>query len=193
MGYTKSKAQLMSTIPYILAVFSAVGAAVGSDKAACRSAFVICCFKLILCGLAVVVPLSSKPEDHKTLIMVGLCLATAGVLPLAPTGGSWVSNNIRSARRRAIGLAFTMALGSVGGMTGSFLYVESEAPVFTTGYLSSSVLGTFGFLTAVGLLAFFLHQNHKRAQQSEAQTREKYTEQELLDLGEESPLFRYTL
>lgn len=90
-------------------------------------------------------------------------------------------------------MALQISIGNLGGAIGSNIYLAKEAPHYWTGYGFS-----LGVIVVAICAAFFLRWNLDRLnKQREKMTREeimeKYTEQELLEMGDKSPLFRYTL
>ncbi|KAF7550264.1 hypothetical protein G7046_g8078 [Stylonectria norvegica] len=193
LGYSKTKSQMLSAIPYLCGVISAVSTAACSDRVAKRSVFVFGGLASILLGLVVIFALNANTEQHQAGIIVGMCFVLAGIFPVTPLAGSWLANNIITPDRRAIGLAFSMAVGSLGGLTGSMIYVEHQAPEFTLGVGISCGLAGLGLLVVLGLGLSFWRQNRIRAAMSDVEIREAYSESELRALGEKSPLFQYTL
>ncbi|CAI4214375.1 unnamed protein product [Parascedosporium putredinis] len=110
---------------------------------------------------------------------------------------SWLANNLSPSSKRAVGLALLISVGNMGGLMGSNIYLSREAPVYHTGYgVSLTMLGV-GILAAIALRISYARENKLRdellAEIGEEGVRARYTEQELLDLGDKSPFFRYTL
>lgn len=132
-------------------------------------------------------------ENRAPGVIVGMSFVTSGVFPMAPVGGSWASNNFGTSSRRAIGLAFVMAIGSLGGLTGSFIYKESRSPYFHLAFSLSIGFAFIGLCIVAALVFSYWFANRKRDRMVEHEVRERYTEVELVELGEKSPLFRYTL
>ncbi|CAN9262229.1 unnamed protein product [Alternaria alternata] len=106
---------------------------------------------------------------------------------------SWAANNLAPSSRRAIGVAFNICVGNIGGVIGSYMYLESEKPKYYTGFGLSLAFGATGFIVAFLLELSYKWGNTKKARLSEDEIRAKYSDQELLDMGDKSPLFRYTL
>lgn len=192
-GYSKTQSQLLSAVPYIFGLVTALLTAAYSDYLARRSVFVISGFLAVIVGFCIVLSIAPQGGSHIAAILTGLSLVTSGLYPLGPTAGSWISNNIVSAGRRAVGLAFVMTLGASGGLTGSFMYVESQQPQYPLGFGLSCGLSGGAVLVSLLLLLSFWQENRKRENMSEAGIREAYTEEQLHQMGEKSPLFRYTL
>lgn len=79
------------------------------------------------------------------------------------------------------------------GLVGSSIFLDKEAPRYPTGYGTSLGIVCLAALVAC-LLEFSLWTlNKAKSAQSEAEIRSKYTQDQLDALGENSPLYQYTL
>lgn len=72
------------------------------------------------------------------------------------------------------------------------MYLESEAPAYPTGFGLSIAFGATGVLVALALEMSYIWSNKKRAALSEVQIQEMYTQNDLIKMGDKSPLFKYT-
>lgn len=87
--------------------------------------------------------------------------------------------------------AFLISLSNIGGIVGSFIFLSNEAPAYNTGYGVTLAVSFLGFAGA-GLLWYEWQKlNKKRRLVDEDQVRAKYTDLELLQMGDRSPLFKY--
>lgn len=76
---------------------------------------------------------------------------------------------------------------------GSNIYFKAQAPYYWVGYgVSLGVLLT-AIASAVVMLFALKRVNKQRENVTEAEVRAKYTDEQLEDLGDKSPLFKYTL
>jgi hypothetical protein len=73
------------------------------------------------------------------------------------------------------------------------MYTDSEKPKYYTGFGLLISFGVSALFLALVLEASFWWENNRGGKISEDKIREPYTEEQLLDLGVKSPLFRYTL
>jgi hypothetical protein len=73
------------------------------------------------------------------------------------------------------------------------MYLDKEAPRYQTGFGLSLAFGASGMLVALLLELSYKWGNKTKAKLSEEDIRSRYTEEELLKLGDKSPLFKYTL
>lgn len=83
--------------------------------------------------------------------------------------------------------------GAVGGIIGSYMYLDRESPEYPTGYGLSFALAALGITSALVMELIFKKKNRKRDQMTEAEIYETYTEEQLGKMGHKSPFFRYTL
>lgn len=109
----------------------------------------------------------------------------------------------------------SIMLGNMGGLVGSNIYLEREAPSYWSGYgVSAACLATAIVCTFV-LRYVWARANAVRDNMSEVEIRSRYTDrkskypeankitseiqslimtvEELLDMGDRSPLYRYVL
>ncbi|KAF6792050.1 transporter C1002.16c-like protein 24 [Colletotrichum sojae] len=193
MGFDNTAAQLMTVPAYVAGAASAVFFARLSDRFYWRMPFVAIPLGLIAVGYAVIISLKGDLAGNIAAAMVGVIITCIGIYPIQPAGSSWASNNLAPASRRAIGVAFNICVGNIGGIIGSYMYLDSEKPKYYTGFGLSLAFGGSGLVVALLLELSYKWGNAKRDKISEAEVRAKYTEQQLLEMGDKSPLFRYTL
>jgi uncharacterized membrane protein YeaQ/YmgE (transglycosylase-associated protein family) len=92
-----------------------------------------------------------------------------------------------------MGIAYMICLGNTGGIIGSYIFREEESPRYPTGFGASLGFATAGVGACIVLELIYKTINAKREAMTEQEIRNKYTEEELNELGDQSPLFRYTL
>ncbi|KAI0596610.1 putative MFS transporter [Biscogniauxia sp. FL1348] len=193
MGFSNTNAQLMTVPPYVAGALSAVVAGQLSDHFYWRMPFVAFPMVLITVAYSIILSLNGALETRVGPAFFAVILSCIGIYPLQPAGSSWAANNLAPAKRRAVGVAVNIAVGNIGGILGSYMYLDSEAPKYQTGFGLSLALGASGLLMSLMLELAYKWGNKKKEQMSEEEVRVKYTEDELLDMGDKSPLFRYVL
>jgi hypothetical protein len=109
------------------------------------------------------------------------------------TGNTWTSNNLAPQTKRALGIAFMVAVGNIGGIVGSFIFQAKEAPAYPSGWGTCIGFVAAGAVCSTGLEVAYKSINARRAKMSEDQIRAKYTDEELDKMGDRSPLFKYAL
>ncbi|KAM5343861.1 hypothetical protein ACJ41O_012398 [Fusarium nematophilum] len=191
LGYTAAEAQLMTIPIYTASFLSTLAVSWYADRCQRRWPFIAGPYTVALCGF---IGLLSIPHPRLPGLTYAFLFAIpAGVHPGVITLVSWISNNLSPTWKRAVGMAMTISLGNLGGVVGSNIYLAREAPKYWTGYGVSLACSAVGILCTVVLRYVWSRENDKRDKISEAEARAKYTEQELLELGDRSPLYRYVL
>jgi hypothetical protein len=113
--------------------------------------------------------------------------------PIGPGVQAWNMNNLAGPAKRAMGIGWMTGVGNMGGITGSFIFIEKEAPKYPTGFGASLGFAAAGVLAAL-LLEFLLWSiNKKNEKLTEADVHNQFSEEELDKMGDKSPLFKYTL
>lgn len=80
---------------------------------------------------------------------------------------------------------------NLGGVVGTQIYIQSENPFYWTGY-GTSLGFTFAAITACYILTFYCKKRNKqRDLLCEEDVRARHSEQELTEMGDKSPLYRY--
>ena len=122
-------------------------------------------------------------------------LAAAGFSAQAPIVGAWTSVNVPNPSKRAAAIGFLMLFGSVGGGSiGSNIYLAEQAPVYPLGFgfsVGATVLGAM----IPGSVHWYLmrRENMRRDRMDTSDIQSTHTPAQLSEMGEDSPLFRYTL
>lgn len=87
--------------------------------------------------------------------------------------------------------AFLNTVCNFGGIIGSFMYLNREAPVYNTGNAITIAAGVTGCACAIVLHVAWKKINRENRQRKEDEVRSTYSDDELLRLGDRSPFFRY--
>ncbi|KAI3401935.1 hypothetical protein diail_6495 [Diaporthe ilicicola] len=194
MGFTSTNAQLLTVPPYILAAIGCLLIPHLSDRYGTRAAFAIPCFFAMLIGFAVVLSFQGNLHgSHVPPAYIMMCIAIVGLFSVSPILISWGTNNSAPAGRRAMISSMLTSLANLGGIAGSFMFLDSEAPKYHTGYGLSVATGATGVIGSSVLYFSWRRLNQKRTSLNEEQVRGEYTDMELLRLGDRSPLFKYQL
>ena len=113
--------------------------------------------------------------------------------PILPGVNAWNVANCPNPTKRAISIGFLVCVGNIGGLIGSYIYMDKEAPTYPTGYGTSFAFASAGIVAAVTLELALKRLNSKKALLDEDEVHQRYTDEQLDDLGEKSPLFKYAL
>ncbi|KAJ1333114.1 MFS transporter ACS family allantoate permease [Microdochium nivale] len=193
MGFTNTQAQLLTAPPYILGAASAIITSLLADKFTWRLPFIVGPQALVAVSYAVLFAKSGSIASEVALCYSFVHLACIGTYPIVPGANTWTINNLAGPAKRAMGIAFMIAIGNMGGIVGSFIFRDTEKPYYPTGWGSCLGFVCMGMIAA-STLEFAYHRiNKKRDQLSEEQVRARFSDDELDKMGDRSPLFRYTL
>ncbi len=184
--------QQLMTIPiYVTAMIFVVVTSIYADRMKSRAPFVI--YPYALCGISFII-LMALPKDkwpgarYTVLFPVAVGLYT----PLCAVV-AWNANNLSGSWKRAIGMGLQITLGNLGGAVGSNIYLSREAPQYWTGYTVSLVILVAAVMSGILLRIFLRQSNAKRELMTEDEVYAKYSAEDLADMGDKSPLYRYTL
>lgn len=113
--------------------------------------------------------------------------------PILPGVNAWNVANTPDPTKRSVNIGLLVCVGNIGGLIGSYIYLEREKPRYPTGYGTSLGFGVAGLVAATLLEILLKRGNAKKAAMSEDEIRDRYTDEELQRMGEKSPLFKYAL
>ncbi|KAL7894418.1 major facilitator superfamily domain-containing protein [Trichoderma sp. TUCIM 5745] len=191
LGYTAANAQLLTIPIYVVAMIFTVANAMASDHYRQRTPFILLGISVGIAGFTALLAIPHPQLPGLTYGM--LFLATSGIyMSLVPTL-CFVANNLAPSSKRAVGMAHLICMGNLGGIAGSNIFLAKEAPHYWTGYGFILGIDCLGFITCLTLRYVLMRINKKRDEMTEEDIREKYGNVDLLELGDRSPYFRYTL
>ncbi|KEZ46290.1 hypothetical protein SAPIO_CDS1211 [Scedosporium apiospermum] len=197
LGYTARRAQLMTIPPYVTACVLTIVVAHFSDKFKRRGYFIVGSLLLSIVGFVIAIA-TSNSENLAKLTYAGCFLACCGFFPAFPGVISWLANNLAGPYKRAIGMSLQISLGNTGGLIGSNIYLAREKPHYRLGYGIS--IGFIGLgIIAAGTMLFILSAINKKRERYVAENGgpdgvvEKHGDVALTEMGDKSPLFKYTL
>ena len=174
LGYSSAEAQLLTIPVYFCGCCSTIIFARLSDKFRNRWIFIITPFSIALVGYIALLSIPHPALPGLTyfflfVISIGLYASIIGTV-------SWVGNNLAPAFRRAVGMAMFMTLGNVGGIVGSNIFLQHQAPRYWVGYGLSSGFIVAAILATLALKVATQRINKARDRLSEDEIRAQYTE-----------------
>ena len=113
--------------------------------------------------------------------------------PVLPGVNAWNVANTPDPAKRSVNIGVLICIGNVGGLIGSYIYLDREKPRYPTGYGTSLGFAVAGIAAATILELLLKRGNKKKAMMTEEEVRRKHTDEELETMGEKSPLFKYAL
>ncbi|KAJ4245466.1 hypothetical protein NW762_013975 [Fusarium torreyae] len=193
MGFKSTQAQLMTIPPYILGAISAFVSSLFADRFSWRMPFIVGPQLIVIVAYSVLFATAGDITNNVPACYFSICLACLGLYPINPCGNAWNLNNLAGPSKRAMGIAFMLCIGNIGGIIGGFIYIDSEKPKYPTGFGSSLAFVAAGVLACLVVEALYKYINTQRAKMPEEEVFAKYTPEELDAMGDRSPLYRYTL
>ena len=191
LGYTSAVAQLLTVPVYTFGVVSVIAFSWIADRKQVRWIFVVGPYSISAAGFLalLVIPHPRLPG----LTYFFLFFVTAGLYPALISLLSWVGNNLSPSWKRAVGMALLISGGNLGGAVGSNIFLTSQAPRYPLGYGMCLAMNLAAIAAAVVLRFAYTSINKRRDKKDPAAIREKYSEEELLVMGDKSPLYRYVV
>lgn len=191
LGYSAANAQLLTIPIYTVGVISTIFFSRWADRRRVRWPFIVGPYSIAAVGF---IGLLAVPHPRLPgLTYALLFFIPAGIYPPLIGILAWIGNNLAPSWKRAVGMALLISLGNFGGAIGSNIFQEQQAPNYWLGYgycLASLVAAN---IAAMILRFAYLRENKKRDGLTEQDIKEKYTEDDLLNLGDKSPLYRYVV
>ncbi|KAI8686543.1 MFS domain-containing protein [Fusarium keratoplasticum] len=189
LGYTAQQAQLLTIPIYFAGACSTLVFARLADKRRKRWPFILIPFSIAAVGF---IALLSIPHPRLPgLTYSVLFLITSGLYPAVIGCITWVGNNLAPTFKRAIGMALLMTLGNLGGAIGSNIFLAQQSPHYWLGYGFSLGVIMLAILSIFALRYSNRALNRKRDLMNEEDVLSRYTREEIIDMGDKSPLYRY--
>lgn len=195
LGYTSANAQLMTIPIYVVAMIATVIVAFWSDHVQQRTPFIMGGFAIGVVGF--IAELAIPHPKYPGVTYFFLFLVATGLYCPFTCIVTLIANNLAPSSKRAVGMALLISVGNMGGICGSNIYLARQKPKYTVGFAVCLTTCVMGIISAYVLRREYSHQNKVRdaliAQEGAEAIKARYTDQELLDMGDRSPFFRYTL
>ncbi|PWW75661.1 MFS general substrate transporter [Tuber magnatum] len=175
LGYSAIQTQLHSVPPWVCAFAFAMTIAVMSDHLKHRFAFAV--FPIFLAPHWFL-----NPTYVLFLVAMG-CYSAVRVI------ACWFNLNLGGHRRRAVGSAWQVGFGNLGGIVSTYLFISKDSPRYTKGYAIS--LG-FICLSAASSVAYYIAITMENGKRALGQSKHiNATEMEKKELGDLHPEYRY--
>lgn len=186
-GWSVSKTQIM-TIPPCLSI-SLLGLIVAwvSDKCKHKYTFVFLgCLLSTGAYIALIVPGVSLCRRYIALIFAGMGSVIAHALSVG-----WAINNFGGRRRKNVAAALMLSVGNCGGFVASNVFVNKDGPQYVIGFsVTAGLMSMATILSVVYFVSIWRENNHRI--RGGRDYRYSLCEDELQDLGEGHPKFRFS-
>jgi len=192
--FSRPEVQLLTVPVYVVACVWVLVSSILADKMQKRCLFLI--IDQVLCVIGFIINISPAPYQAKYF---GLFLVAMGAYAALPTVVAWLSVNLRGQTKRAVGVSFEIGIGNFGGLIASNIYRNAQGGRYFTGHGVN--LGLLGM--GIPMALFYAWRLNKKNKEREEWTRQQmalpdherkvFTIEELHNLGDEAPEFRYTI
>jgi hypothetical protein len=88
-------------------------------------------------------------------------------------------------------MALLISLGNLGGAIGSNIFIQEQNPRYWLGYGFCLFICAAAIVCVTILKWSWARENKRRGATDEGKKRAKYSDQELLELGDKPPIYRY--
>ena len=188
LGWTSVRAQVLSIPIYIVAAVVALIIAVCTDRLRHRYAFIV--LGVVVATIGYVILLTQQGVSVGARYFA-VYLVTVGGYIAQPVILVWLNNNMGGHYKRSISAAIQIGLGNCGGIVASNIYITDQSPTYPVGFgVSLGMLWLCG-LASTALITGLWLENRKR-DRGERDDRLGLPKEELENLGDDHPSFRFT-
>lgn len=176
------------TIPcYALGAITYLVVARLSDLHQDRGIYIVICGVISCVGYAILIANVSSGVHYFATFLVAAGLYVVVGIPLA-----WLPANCPRYGKRTAASGLQLTIGNAGGIGAPFFYLTKDAPRYVKGH--AITLGLVALATVLyGLLSlYFTRRNTARRDGKEDYKMAGKSEEEIAEMGDESPKFVYT-
>ncbi|KIW82442.1 hypothetical protein Z517_05469 [Fonsecaea pedrosoi CBS 271.37] len=188
LGWTSTKAQVMTIPLYAVGTVVCLTCALLSDHLKHRFSFVFGGCVVAIIAYAILLSYFSVSVGVRYfalyLLQSGLVVAQPGIV-------GWLSNNLGGHYKRGVGIAMQLSLGNIGGIIGSNIYLKSQAPTYHVGFGTGVGLLSAGAVASC-ILLWYLRRENRLRDKGARDYRYNLPEAELQNLGDDHPAFRFS-
>ena len=187
LGWTSIRAQILTIPVYLVAGVTTLIIAVFTDHLRHRYSFAMLGVIVATVGYVILLAQSGVSVSARYLAVY---LITTGGYITQPITLAWLSNNMGGHYKRSISSALQIGLGNAGGIVASNIYITNQAPTYPVGFGVSLGLLWLSGLACTAFIIGLWYENRKR-DRGERADRYELPEDELENLGDDHPQFRY--
>ncbi|KAJ9145473.1 Flap endonuclease 1 [Pleurostoma richardsiae] len=184
--WTRAEVQLLTIPCYFLGAVTYMAMAYLSDHTQRRGLFCVAFGSVSVVGYGVLLSASSSGVHYFGCFLVAMGLYVVVGLPLA-----WLPNNCPRYGKRTTANGMQLTMGNASGIMAPFIYATGDGPRYIKGH--AVTLAMVGMACVLyGFMSFWYRQLNKRRDAGETEPKhEGLSDDELAELGDESPRFRY--
>lgn len=187
-SWSTAEVQLLTIPCYALGAFSYMTIAFISDKKQMRGVFCVVFGAISVVGYGLLISATSAGVHYFACFLIATGLYVLVGLPLA-----WLPNNSPRYGKRTTANALQLTIGNSSGIMASFIYSSADKPRYIKGNAISLSLVGVATLAYAFLWFWYNRANKKRDEGQIKPEHANLSEDEMAELGDESPRFRYTI
>jgi MFS family permease len=175
-GYSAIETQLHSVPPWACAFAFAMIVATFSDFTKHRFLFTLIPISVAIAGFAILISV----HHNKHVEYAGLFLVAMGAYSAMPVIVCWFNMNLGGHHRRAVGTAWQVGFGNIGGIIATYAFISTDAPYYKNGY---SICLAFLCLSAASCCVYAAAVVSANRKRDKAPTNLNLSEYEKTELG----------
>jgi predicted MFS family arabinose efflux permease len=187
--WTAQSAQLHTIPVYVVAGAGMLSAAWASDRTRHRYGFFMLGSGVAAIGFIMMLCQDSLSRDAK---YTAVFLIALGGYTSTPICLAWLANNMSGQWKRSFGAGLQVTLGNVAGIIASNIFVATESPTYKSGHSTSLAMVGVGVVAATAL-EFLMWRENKQRDAGELDSRLQRPREEVENMGDYHPSFRFTL
>ncbi|KAF1843847.1 high-affinity nicotinic acid transporter-like protein [Cucurbitaria berberidis CBS 394.84] len=177
------------TIPcYALGAITYLVVAHFSDRQQKRGLYSILFGIVSIIGYAMLISPSSSATHYAGCFLVAMGLYVCVGLPLA-----WLPTNLPRYGKRTSATGLQLSIGNCAGIMSAFIYPTADRPRFIKGHGITMAMVAFAIACYAVLWVCLNMANTRREKGEEEHLIEGMSDEEVAELGDDSPRFRYTI
>ncbi|OPB36461.1 MFS permease [Trichoderma guizhouense] len=186
--WTTAQVQLLTIPCYFLGAVAYMSIAMLSDRLQMRGVFCVIFGMISVVGYAVLLSDTSPGVHYFGCFLVACGLYVVVGLPIA-----WLPNNTPRYGKRTTATGMQLTFGNASGIMSAFIYPALDKPRFIRGHAVSLSMVAFGTCVYGFLWFWFWRANNNRDAGELSEEHQGLPDDELKELGDDSPHFRYTI
>ncbi|KAI1844439.1 hypothetical protein JX265_010067 [Neoarthrinium moseri] len=188
-GYKAEQAQARTIPVYVVSAAGMLITGFLSDRYKHRYSFIVAGCFIATIGFGILLNQGTLSRDAK---FAAIFLVSLGGHIGNPMALAWLSNNVSGHWKRAFSSAFQVTLGNIAGIIAANIFLSDESPAYPTGYGTAFAMLWVAGLSATAMFGFMLVENRRR-DAGKRDYRLSQPEEEIKNMGDDHPSFRFTL
>lgn len=185
---SRAMVQVLTIPVYALGAITYLVIARFSDSQQKRGLYTVLLGFVSIVGYAMLVSDIGEKAHYAGCFLVAMGLYVCVGLPLA-----WLPTNSPRYGKRTTATGLQLSLGNCAGIMAPFLYPTGDAPRYVKGHAVTMAMVAWAVLVYAFMTWWFMRVNGRRERGEEDHKVEGMTDEEIAELGDDSPRFVYTI